>query len=98
MRRVIGVALFLVGIALLIWGVVFRQWPLTVPGVSQDEGVLKISEVNLNALFSREAVTRTPEGGFALTSGVVQRLPGEGLATAAEAEKAAEDSDGVCET
>jgi len=98
MRRALGVVLFLVGVALFVWGLVFRQWPLILPGISQEVAPLRVSEVNLSALFSREAVTRTPEGGFSLTPGVVQRLPGERPATRAEVQKAAEDSDGVCET
>ena len=98
MRRVVGVLIFLVGLGLFIWGMLFRQWPLVVPGISEAEDALKISEMRLNVLLSREALLQTAEGEFSLKPKVVQRLPSERPATAADVEDAAEESDGVCET
>jgi len=98
MRRLVAVMLFLVGLSLFVWGAVFKQRPLSLPGFRSMEEVLPVNERTLNELMSREALAEAPTGLLRLSSGVVRRLSTERPADSAAVKNAAESTGGACPT
>jgi len=98
MRRLVAVVLFLVGLSLFIWGAVFRERPLSLPGFRSMEEVLPVNERTLNELMSREALTEAPTGLLRLSPGVVRRLAAEHPADSKAVRDAAESTGGACPT
>jgi hypothetical protein len=98
MRQAVAIVLFLVGVSLFIWGAVYKQRPLSLPGFRSMEEVLPIDERTLNGLMGREALAEAPTGLLRLSWGVVRRLPADRPATSKAVRKAAESTGGACPT
>jgi hypothetical protein len=98
MRRAVAVVLFLVGLSLFVWGAVFKQRQISLPGFRSMEEVLPVDERTLNELMSREALAEAPTGLLRLSPGTVRRLPAERSADSKAVRDAAESTGGACAT